>query len=123
MRAICYVCGKKAWHDRAGYGFLVSECDRCEREVCEVCAESDYGCVGDPLQFVCTQWICSGGCKSTDLVLYDPRFRFDWTYVADCEEQALINTCRQLNAQMQETTRMMREAIAEINAVSRELAA
>lgn len=59
----CHVCGKTSFHDRAGYGFQVRECMRCQKNVCESHAETDYDLQGDPGSYVCTQWVCEGGCK------------------------------------------------------------
>lgn len=61
---ICYLCGREA--GRGPDGLMVRECMRCEREVCEGDADTDADCVGDPPQFVLTQWICDslkGGCR------------------------------------------------------------
>lgn len=111
----CYLCGKKPWSDRAGYGFSIHQCDRCDEDVCENCADMDADCDQDG--FFITQWICAGGCKSTALVPYDSRFlRFDWGTVADAAEQALINECKKLGARMRETTAMVKEAIKELAA-------
>jgi hypothetical protein len=54
----CHICGKSAWNDRAGYGFIVQDCRKCELPTCENCVESDYDCVDDPPHFVCVQWDC-----------------------------------------------------------------
>lgn len=59
----CHVCGKIAWQDRAGYGFLVEPCRKCERPICENCCESDYDLQGDPGAYVCTQWECTGAAR------------------------------------------------------------
>lgn len=61
---VCYLCGREEWTDRAGYGFIVRDCDECERPVCEECAETDADCDQDG--YFQTQWICDslkGGCK------------------------------------------------------------
>jgi hypothetical protein len=57
----CYLCGKKEYATPVD-GFQVCECDKCERPVCENCAETDVDCVGDPPQYVTTQWQCEQEC-------------------------------------------------------------
>jgi len=61
----CYICGGLAYH-AYGDSFAVRECQRCERPVCENCAEMDADCVGDPPRYVLTAWLCDslkGGCR------------------------------------------------------------
>lgn len=62
MAATCWICGKHEWHDSSGNALAVQECSRCEKPVCENCAETDFDLVGDPGRYVCTQWICSDNC-------------------------------------------------------------
>lgn len=62
LAAVCWMCGKHEWHDRAGYAFTVSECRKCSKPVCENDAETDFDLVGDPGYYTCTQWVCGGGC-------------------------------------------------------------
>ncbi len=59
---VCYLCGR----EEETFVLVVNECDRCERPVCDECAEVDYDFVGDPGRYVNCQWICDslkGGCK------------------------------------------------------------
>ncbi len=61
---VCYLCGR----EESGFNWThVQGCDKCERPVCDECAEVDYDFVGDPGRYVNTQWICDslkyGGCK------------------------------------------------------------
>ena len=109
MSDVCYLCGEA----ENGWGYhtrCVNECDRCELLVCSDCAEYDYDMVGDPGHYVCCQWVCAGGCKSTALVPYDPHFHtFDWSTVADAAEQAFINECRVLGKAIRDTTAAFQE--------------
>lgn len=122
----CYLCGKS---ERRSYcdDFNVHECDKCERPVCQNCAEVDYDCVGDPATFVNCSWICDslkGGCREDALVPFDPRFhKFDWTTVADAAEFAFINTCRSLDRQTQVTIKSVREATTALRQIREDLAA
>jgi hypothetical protein len=75
MPNTCHICGKSAYHDRAGYGFIVNDCDKCEQPVCENCCECDYDLQGDPGRFVNMQWICAGGCKPETFPLLAPPLR------------------------------------------------
>lgn len=61
---ICFICGKSEWRDRAGYGFIVRECDRCQREICEDCAEIDADGSSDGYRL--TQWECPNQCAATE---------------------------------------------------------
>ena len=65
----CYRCHRKEYQDRAGYGFLVNECRKCERPLCECCAEVDYDYRGEEDGYVCTQWQCSGQCEENENVV------------------------------------------------------
>lgn len=59
----CSICNRE---ENLRAGIQVKECDRCNKPVCGMCAEVDYDCVGNPPQYVNTQWICDslkGGCR------------------------------------------------------------
>jgi hypothetical protein len=53
----CYLCGRKEFTTPVE-GFQVRECDRCERLVCEKCAEVDCGGEGEGVS-----WQCEGRCR------------------------------------------------------------
>lgn len=59
----CHLCGKGEYMDVAGMSREVSECRKCERNICGDCAEVDYDMVGDPGYYRCTQWQCPTDCE------------------------------------------------------------
>lgn len=56
----CYRCGRKEFTTPVE-GFQVRSCDRCERLVCELCAEVDCGGEGEGVSWICDS--LKGGCK------------------------------------------------------------
>lgn len=57
----CYLCGRKEFATPVD-GFSVRNCGKCDRPVCQNCAETDADCVGDPPRFVLVQWQCAEEC-------------------------------------------------------------
>ncbi len=56
----CYLCGKKEYATPVD-GFQVRECERCERSVCQECAEIDCGGEGEGVSWICDS--LKGGCR------------------------------------------------------------
>lgn len=55
----CHLCGRKAFATPVD-GFVVIDCFKCQRPLCQECAEVD-GSGGDDGSLL-SQWECRGGC-------------------------------------------------------------
>lgn len=53
----CTFCGRRD-ESNVEMGTEVLPCKKCEKPVCNKCAETDFDCVGDPPQFQVCQWDC-----------------------------------------------------------------
>lgn len=85
--AQCYLCGRKAFATPVD-GFQVSDCDKCERPVCQECAEVDYD--GDSEGFRNTQWECLSECLVDIRVPVTVTFDFSIHKVNPDEVEATI---------------------------------
>lgn len=57
----CYLCGRREYSVPIADEFPVRDCDRCERPVCELCAEIDCGGEGEGVSWLCDS--LKGGCR------------------------------------------------------------
>lgn len=115
MSDTCYQCNKP----ENGWGYpmrMLNTCNRCGCEVCSWCvAEYDYGGGYDGNGL--TQWLCDP-CLNPEayigpenaMVVYDPRFKFDWSYIGDCERIALVNEFKKLSHVSAAHLEVLREA-------------
>lgn len=85
--AACHLCGKKGFATPVD-GFQVKECDKCERPVCQECAEVDYD--GDSEGFRNTQWQCEQECLLDVRVPVTVTFDFSILKVKPDEVEAAI---------------------------------
>lgn len=57
----CEICQRKAYATPVD-GFMVRECTRCERLICEECSDADADCDQDG--YFLTSWVCNGEARS-----------------------------------------------------------
>lgn len=91
----CHRCGKAAYSNPVE-GFSVQPCDKCERDVCENCADTDADCVGDPPRFVQTSWTCKSGCRrpyNSELVTRNPDVECGCSSALYCDENGCHCEC------------------------------